>query len=125
MLGLLNYYRRFIPAPAEKVEPLLSARFKESKWSKEQHKPFCMPFTHLSEAPGLQPYSMENMRTLTVDIIFYCNSWGVIQGSTPSGIHKPYLLSGATKLAKCRERSLHSDTVHEWIATFSVVLVVV
>lgn len=67
ILGMTNFYRRFVLVYTEKVEPLSLARSKKFKWSKERDKVFLVLITHIYEAPVFQPYSMEKMSTLIVD----------------------------------------------------------
>ncbi len=66
-LGLLNFYRKFIHAYADKVEPLLEAKRGTFTWSVEQDSAFRLLKEDLICGPILQPFSFNHEITLSVN----------------------------------------------------------
>ena len=64
-IGLMNYYRRFIPKFADKMEPLLAIA--EFSWSPLCQRVFDSLKAEISQQPILKPFSLDLDSTLTVD----------------------------------------------------------
>ena len=66
-LGVINYYRRFIPKFADKVEILLEANRKKFFWSPKCQRAFESLKLDIAQPPVLKSFSLEKETTLTVD----------------------------------------------------------
>jgi len=82
-IGLINYYRRFIPKFADKVKPLLNIKHGEFTWSAKCQCAFDLLKEEISMSPVLKPFSLTMETTLTVDASEHAAAGILSQGGHP------------------------------------------